>query len=109
MAAPAASRSARTLPAGPPQEVMLRPQLCCVASGTAGTATGIAFASQHKWATLGRVSVRGGPAHVREAVWEGVRCRAHRIGPYVAERQRFLEHCREQGYRKNYLKQIAGV
>lgn len=33
----------------------------------------------------------------------------HTIGPYSAERQQFLEYCRQQGYRKNYLKQIAGV
>src|SRR5213083_756443 len=33
----------------------------------------------------------------------------HTIGPYAAERRQFLEHCRQQGYRKNYLKQIAGV
>lgn len=33
----------------------------------------------------------------------------HTIGPYAAGRRQFLEHCRQQGYRKHYLKQIAGV
>ncbi|OFW58234.1 MAG: hypothetical protein A2133_09840 [Actinobacteria bacterium RBG_16_64_13] len=33
----------------------------------------------------------------------------HTIGPYAAERRQFLEHCRQQGYRQHYLKQIAGV
>ena len=33
----------------------------------------------------------------------------HTVGPYVVERQQFLEHCRGQGYRRNYLKKIAGI
>jgi site-specific recombinase XerD len=33
----------------------------------------------------------------------------HRIGPYVAERQQFLEHCAEQRFGKRALEQIAGV
>jgi integrase/recombinase XerD len=33
----------------------------------------------------------------------------HKIGPYAAERQRFLEHCNEQGFGKRSLKRVAGV
>jgi integrase/recombinase XerD len=33
----------------------------------------------------------------------------HRIGPYVIERQRFLQHCQEQGFGKRALEQMAGV
>ena len=33
----------------------------------------------------------------------------HTIAPYAAERQRFLEHCREQGFEKTCLKQVAGI
>lgn len=33
----------------------------------------------------------------------------HSIGPYVVERQRFLEHCCQQGFRKRGLERIAGI
>jgi site-specific recombinase XerD len=33
----------------------------------------------------------------------------HRIGPYVVERQQFLEHCCEQGFGKRALERIAGI
>jgi hypothetical protein len=33
----------------------------------------------------------------------------HKIGPYVVERERFLEHCCEQGFGKRSLERIAGV
>jgi len=33
----------------------------------------------------------------------------HKIGPYVVERQRFLEHCCEQGFGKRALERIAGI
>jgi site-specific recombinase XerD len=33
----------------------------------------------------------------------------HRIGPYVVERQRFLEHCAEQHFGKRGLERIAGI
>jgi site-specific recombinase XerD len=33
----------------------------------------------------------------------------HTIAPYAAERQQFLEHCREQGFAKTCLKQVAGI
>jgi integrase/recombinase XerD len=33
----------------------------------------------------------------------------HTIAPYAAERQLFLEHCREQGFAKTCLKEVAGI
>jgi len=33
----------------------------------------------------------------------------HKIAPYAVERQRFLEHCREQGFARTYLKRMAGI
>lgn len=33
----------------------------------------------------------------------------HKIAPYAAERQRFLEHCREQGFGKVCLQQMARI
>jgi len=33
----------------------------------------------------------------------------HKIAPYAAERQRFLEHCREQGFGKACLQQMARI
>lgn len=33
----------------------------------------------------------------------------HTIAPYAVERQRFLEHCREQGFAKTCLKHAAGI
>lgn len=33
----------------------------------------------------------------------------HTIAPYAVERERFLEHCREQGFTKTCLKQMAGI
>jgi site-specific recombinase XerD len=33
----------------------------------------------------------------------------HTIGPYAVERQRFLEHCGEQGFGKRALERFAGV
>jgi hypothetical protein len=33
----------------------------------------------------------------------------HTIAPYAVERQRFLEHCREQGFAKTCLEQVAGI
>ena len=33
----------------------------------------------------------------------------HSIAPYAVERERFLEHCREQGFAKTCLKQVAGI
>src|SRR5258708_5650859 len=33
----------------------------------------------------------------------------HKIAPYMVERQRFLEHCCEQGFGKSSLKQFAGI
>lgn len=33
----------------------------------------------------------------------------HTIGPYAAERERFVEHCRESGFVRNSLKQVAGI
>ena len=33
----------------------------------------------------------------------------HRIAPYAVERQRFLEHCREQGFGRRSLERIAGI
>jgi hypothetical protein len=31
----------------------------------------------------------------------------HKIAPYVVERQRFLEHCRGQGFARTHLKRMA--
>lgn len=33
----------------------------------------------------------------------------HRAAPYVAERERFLEHCAQQGYSSGYLKKLAAT
>jgi len=33
----------------------------------------------------------------------------HTLGPYAAERERFLEHCRDSGFAKTCLKQAAGI
>ena len=33
----------------------------------------------------------------------------HKIAPYAVERQQFLEHCREQGFARTYLKRMAGI
>jgi site-specific recombinase XerD len=33
----------------------------------------------------------------------------HKIAPYAIERQQFLEHCREQGFARTCLKQVAGI
>jgi integrase/recombinase XerD len=33
----------------------------------------------------------------------------HTIAPYAVERQRFLEHCRDQGFAKTCLKEMAGI
>ncbi len=33
----------------------------------------------------------------------------HKLGPFAAERERFLAHCSELGYVEKYLKRIAGV
>jgi len=33
----------------------------------------------------------------------------HKIAPYADERQRFLEHCHEQGFAKTCLRQVAGI
>jgi len=33
----------------------------------------------------------------------------HKVGPYASDRERFLEHCREEGFRKPTLKKIAGI
>jgi site-specific recombinase XerD len=33
----------------------------------------------------------------------------NKIAPYTGERQQFLEHCREQGFAKTWLQQVAGV
>ena len=33
----------------------------------------------------------------------------HRAAPYAAERERFLEHCAQQGYTRDYLKTMAAT
>lgn len=33
----------------------------------------------------------------------------HTFAPYAVERQRFLEHCREQGFARTCLKEVAGI
>jgi hypothetical protein len=33
----------------------------------------------------------------------------HTIAPYAVERERFLEHCGEEGYSKVALRRIAGI
>lgn len=34
---------------------------------------------------------------------------SHRAASYAAERERFLEHCTQQGYSKKYLQRLAGT
>lgn len=33
----------------------------------------------------------------------------HTIGPYAAERERFIEHCLDSGFARKFLKQVAGM
>jgi len=33
----------------------------------------------------------------------------HRAAPYAAERERFLQHCAQQGYSRNFLKTVAAT
>lgn len=33
----------------------------------------------------------------------------HTIGPYAAEREQFMEHCREAGFARTCLKKVAGI